>query len=414
MLTGENQLLKYNIRQGSEKMLKLLAAKYQLILVIQMKYVKYQKFKEYFEKKGIEFDAVYKDFRKEFIKTPQDYSQIFMDFEFNQKCSNSCIILTTHDSDLEISAKHQQNSMKLFNSLNMRQIPINNSENFPKYAIIVLPHMKIQSSYVNMEHLTKSIEKIINLLQTNNDFNKGISPKDKAQEKSTKSPTNIQRSFHVPAMNSKKSPSKKSLKDLVLEKFSCLNKEFNIYYTDYVYQHTKEIIKFENTLLSHYNELQNKRKSAIDHEKTKTTKTEIMNDLMNKKLEAYTCLHLANQYSKIVESVYGKLSEAAMLEINDENLPTKSHYSYLSDFFNKANEESFNSLILILNTPHFGGASRQPETILSEPYNAPYLQLNMFFPKKPMVAAPRKKSFDPDLDGAPTSEIFSIVVKKKT
>ena len=96
-----------------------------------------------------------------------------------------------------------------------------------------------------------------------------------------------------------------------------------------------------------------KEKSNKDKEKNKEKnkgklgKSEMISSLMSSNLAGVNCLHLANQYSRIVNSRYGEVSEAAMAEITYKEIP---YYEYFKELPQK--HSAHDSLIILTNPIH--------------------------------------------------------------
>ncbi len=73
----------YYVRAGCDKAVKTLLARCQVAVVRTMRDSRYRPFREHFAKRGIIFDAEYKD-RRGSARYPQDYTQILRDFSVSQ------------------------------------------------------------------------------------------------------------------------------------------------------------------------------------------------------------------------------------------------------------------------------------------------------------------------------------------
>ena len=425
LFAGES-VIKYVVRAGTEKALSALQIRYQIAVVRQMKGCRFNKFKEIFAKKGIEFDAVYKDIR-EHKELPQDYTQIIEDFCVRKDTANSVIVLIPVYSE-----PNTLTDASILDNINVSQMPLlPYTENLASCVALIVPHMKLSNNVPSLEQIAKSVDDISVILAMNKKL-PDISPTEKHGKRilpSIPSPEKHGKysqcegsspSFKRPSLGSQRNTyantDKKSVppKNLTFDKlFSLRNKDLYVFHSSILHRRVCEVFEKETTLWNRWLEVISKRKAAvIEPEKGKAVKAEMISNLLNSNIKAYTCLHLANQYSKIVQSVQGKLSEAAIAEIsNDQSKP--EHMNYLKTYIEKMSEKDGTSIFICMGISL--GSTRQAELIATEPYAAPCYNLNGFFTKKPAaITGVRKKSYDMSSDPAPAPECLSVTVKRKT
>eukprot|EP00826_Nyctotherus_ovalis_P019196 TRINITY_DN15875_c0_g1_i1.p1 TRINITY_DN15875_c0_g1~~TRINITY_DN15875_c0_g1_i1.p1 ORF type:complete len:225 (-),score=49.61 TRINITY_DN15875_c0_g1_i1:53-727(-) len=190
-----------------------------------------------------------------------------------------------------------------------------------------------------------------------------------------------------------KSPYCKSRpKSTIPRKLCPLNCEFLQLQTDAVYRCTSEMLNKEIYLYNRWQAIKAKRQvtrdRAMEVSKNKTVKTEMMSELMGSKLAAYDCLHLANQYSRLVGLMCGKLSEAA-IEESKTVVSEESQAQSLKECLN----EYENVFVLSASKSTMNG---DLDVILTEQYSFPYINLSKTFCKRASALAGRKRTFDPE------------------
>eukprot|EP00826_Nyctotherus_ovalis_P064010 TRINITY_DN9383_c0_g9_i1.p1 TRINITY_DN9383_c0_g9~~TRINITY_DN9383_c0_g9_i1.p1 ORF type:complete len:356 (-),score=49.92 TRINITY_DN9383_c0_g9_i1:167-1234(-) len=337
---AENATVKYVIRYGAEAGLKFLLRKYQLAIIRKMTSTHFTKFKEYFSKRGIEFNAVYKDCRSNCKMIPHNYKRIYKDFGN----SVQSVVLGCYNTEMN-------NYQTLGNScIGEIQSYVSNDKNIS----MLIPHLKLGAGIsTSMELISKSIDVIVKTIENHS----GI---------------------HT---NSSSNPYKA---DAVLASFIANN--LLAIYTDQFQTQISKILAMESELYKRWLEARRRKKMLTEGEeelgKKKQVKNEMISSLMTSKVEAYRLVHLANQYSRIVESVHGGLSQAAIAE-------TKCSESF--DWLRNVKEEKSKADgVLLLLTPG-NNNSKAVEVIAAEKHSAPYLNLATFFQKKSSVAAGSKK-----------------------
>ena len=317
----ENCMLKYIIRPEIESGMKLLKAKYNVIIVRKMENLRFKKFYEYFHKRGIEFDGIYINGKKNTELILTDYDIITKDFPHCDRIT----ILESYDIDPDWINKSLKNSF------------VNKCISNKNITIVLVPHIKLfEYIFVTMEDISKFI---ILLNQKMSD---------------TKSSLETQCAI-----------TKKSKYKFIFLEGTILKDKF------------QAICMRELELYNRWLELRNKKKVQIETteiDKNRAVKNEMISSLMSSNVEAHNCIHLANQYFKIVESVYGKISEAAIAEIKSKEI-----LYYNETIKPKSTTAINNKLYLIMNS---GNIRRNVEVISIEKYIPVYINLNGFFSKK--------------------------------
>jgi len=324
-----NPIIKYIIRQGSEDALKFLQRKYQLAIIRRMSSTHFNKFEEYFNKHGIEFDGIYKDRRVDSKMMQCDYTRIFKDF--GDSVQN--IVLGCYNVEID--------SYQIFNNYCVGEIQCSLGKS--KSITMLVPYLGLTMSSPNMQMICKSIDVIANTMIENNGLNV----------------VKVQRI------------------DKTLVTF--INSLIGIQ-NDQLQDHINNILTKERELYKRWVEIKKKQLINEDIEKKKQVKSDMISNMMSSKVDAYRLIHLANQYSKIVGSVYGELSQAAIAESYCEKESLKC--------LENVNVGKVNGLIVLVG---IGNGSKGIEIIGVEKYLAPYINLSRLFQKKvPMTISSKK------------------------
>jgi len=342
----ESTLVKYVLRPGAEKGLKILQAKYQLIIVRQMSSKKFNKFIEYFNKRSIHFDAVYKSKGQ-----PIDYSMIFKEFIVD----THAVILNSHETELGSSLLEHAAKLPLCSVNNV--------------FVLLVPHLKLVS-LPSLEQIANSIDFIFPFTNTKYEDG-GLLEEDKRME------MNLYKNL----ASTLKSPYQRSRpKSTIPRKLYPLHCEIFSFQTNIIYQHIIKVLQKQIYLYNRWQDIRSKRQTKLT--KNKTAKSEMLSNLMNSNLAAYDCLHLADQYSKQINIIRGKLSEAA-IEEQKIVIPEVKLKDSVTEYQN----------VLVLST---SGGSENLDIIFTEQYESPYLNISKMFCKKGNAPAGRKKTIDLD------------------
>ena len=356
---SKQSYIKLILRKNTEKAFKFLGERYQIALLKRMKNKHFNKFKTYFSKQGIYFDAIYNDDRTTDNKYPLDYSNIIKDFSRNE-----AIVLSCYDIDAEC------NNESILSTIGTGQLPLC-AGNF-NIMTVLIPHIKLtQPTMPNMEQIASSINKITQII--NSESPKIIKKNINVNQQFVKSHIHIKRSII--------SLSKVNEKEFPPEKFRSLNNEFFIFRTDYLHKWITE--KYHNELKL---ELRLKSKKAIrkakifENSKPIKRKHEILSKLIKSKLNVYTCIHLANQFKGME---YGKLSEADNEEVvNNEQSIDRLEYLRI------ASKKSENEVLFFVIKNTNLNYQKTMEVIEIEEKNIPYLDLSKLLSKRIII---RKK-----------------------
>jgi len=293
------------LRKGTEKYLKHLHDEYQLAIIRKMGGKKFMKFERYLRNSGIEFDAIYKDNRKDSKDCPQDYDCIMKDFEkFNNENNRPVLLLTPHDVDID-------SYNEILETIHLGQILFNNS-----FVTLLVPHMKFSGS-ITVKRIYKAVNKI----------------------------------------NTAKVISKDSL-----------GEELLVFKTNFFYKKLKAEANNEAQLLNRLTELKEKRKNKV-RVADKGVNLEMISEFMSTNLTAYNCIHLANQYSRLINSVYGNMSKAALID-NKLTHTIKEHVNIS------------NEVITLIILKDLKEVIKVPKVIAMEEYRMPWLNLNSYCQKK--------------------------------
>jgi len=353
----------YMVRREADKGLKILQEKCRLIIVKQMK--EFSKFKSYFKKKGIIFDGVFEDSRRDIY--PRDYLSI---------AGKPVLVLSCYDIEPDSS----------YNEDFLLNITTGQWSLDSDVITILVPHLRMtKSTTPNMESIARAVCRVLE------NFPAEVILHNKAEMRVIK--------------KSKAISPKLPLRDPLLDKLSSLNNEFFILHTDVIYKKMEKSLKEEIEWNNRREEIRVKRmnKELQGHSK-KVKHKEMLAELMNSNLEKYDCIHLVNQFSK-TEIEY--LSEAALKEISSEGL-TSSQLTIFQQLLSKNAKKTKGLYLILLNTRMNNKAF---EIIGTESYKPPYVNLNSWFPKKNLVNT-RRQVHDLDLQSAPTIESINLVYKK--
>eukprot|EP00826_Nyctotherus_ovalis_P055527 TRINITY_DN7380_c0_g1_i2.p1 TRINITY_DN7380_c0_g1~~TRINITY_DN7380_c0_g1_i2.p1 ORF type:complete len:389 (-),score=53.88 TRINITY_DN7380_c0_g1_i2:128-1294(-) len=344
---GES-VIKYKVRTGADKAFKSLQRSYQLAVIRRMSSSKFSKFLEYFAKKGVHFDAIYKDCRTDTRATLINYSRIIKDFNCFHKTPIQSLILNHYDAESSFNQLPEIQPELLYSS--------NNTKTF------LIPHLKL--SEPNIPDMQRILNAMLNL----------CSSTTKPQADCA---NNAETCLNPSVEGCRKVRSRSAVSVPLDKEFVEVGGEW---------RGEAEIGLYNRWAAINYKINKDKRQS-VDGEKNKASKTEMISNLMTSKLTAYDCLRLANQYSKLTESVYGKLSEAAKSEAKIE-MKKNFYINYLGSM-----QKDNHGRALIFPYSNIGVNKKTSELIATEKYALPYLNLNVFLQRKNPAVLVKRKSY---------------------
>lgn len=186
----------------------------------------------------------------------------------------------------------------------------------------------------------------------------------------------------IPHIKLNSTPSFKQITNIVMNlntilKYSLTN-DFFAFRTDHFYKRLAAEQESEGRLARRWAEARERRRNR-GRSAGRPGKLELISELMGTNLAAHSCLQLASQYSRLVNTVYGKMSEAAAHE-----MASKTFYRIRKPVRVKA---EIVTVLLLYNAEAARRAN--PKVVATEAYETPCISLGSFCQKKPLTKAAR-------------------------